>query len=92
MFYFRATHPGKSSEWSLLTKLSLCCFLIVSFKLTPGLVDVVAVEPVVLAIVKSVLGLLGAHVVLKNVDNKDHNDGQESKYLSRVVEDQNVPP
>ena len=76
----------------MLTKLSLCCFFIVSFKLTPGLVDVVAVEPVVLAIVKSVLGLLGAHVVLKNVDNKDHNDGQESKYLSRVVEDQNVPP
>ena len=76
----------------MLTKLSLCCFFIVSFKLTPGLVDVVAVEPVVLAIVKSVLGLLGAHVVLKNVDNKDHNDGQERKYLSRVVEDQNVPP
>ena len=47
----------------MLTKLSLCCFFIVSFKLTPGLVDVVAVEPVVLAIVKSVLGLLGAHVV-----------------------------
>ena len=31
-------------------------------------------------------------IVLNNVDNKDHNDGQESKYLSRVVEDQNVLP
>ena len=61
-------------------------------KLTPGLVDVVAVDSAVLAIVKSVLGLLGAHVVLNNVDNKDHNDGQESKYLSRVVEDQNALP
>ena len=63
-----------------------------SLKLTHGEDVVVAVDPAVLAIVKSVLGLRGAHVVLNNVDNKDHNDGQESKYLSRVVEDQNVLP
>ena len=59
-------------------------------KLTPSLVDVVAVDSAVLAIVKSVLGLLGAHVVLNNVDKKGHNNGQDGEYSSRVVEDQNV--
>ena len=59
-------------------------------KLTPGLVDVVAVDSAVLAIVKSALGLLGAHVVLNNVDKKGHSNGQDGEYPSRVVEDQNV--
>ena len=59
-------------------------------KLTPGLVDVVAVDSAVLVIVKSVLGLLRAHVVLNNVDKKGHNNGQDGEYPSRVVEDQNV--
>ena len=59
-------------------------------KLTPGLVDVVAVDSAVLAIVKSVLGLLGAHVALNNVDKKGNNNGQDDEYPSRVVEDQNV--
>ena len=81
------------SQWSLLKKqFSFCWFCIFSFKLTHGEDVIVAVDPAVLVIVKSVLGLRGAHVVLNNVDNKDHNDGQESKYLSRVVEDQNVLP
>ena len=35
-------------------------------------------------------GLLGAHVVLNNVDKKGHNNGQDGEYPSRVVEDQNV--
>ena len=35
--------------------------------------------------------LLGAHVVLNNVDNTDHNNGQD-EYLCRVVEVQNVLP
>ena len=61
-------------------------------KLTHGEDVVVAVDPADLGIVKSVLGLLGAHVVLRNVDNKDHNDGQDGEYLSRVVEEQNVLP
>ena len=61
-------------------------------KLTHGEDVVVAVDPAVLAIVKSVLGLLGSHVVLNNVDHKDHNDGQDGEYLSRVVEVQNVLP
>ena len=70
----------------------VCWFCIFSLKLTHGEDVVVAVDPAVLVIVKSVLGLRGAHVLLNNVENKDHNDGQESKYLSRVVEDQNVLP
>ena len=59
-------------------------------KLTHGEDVVVAVDPAVLGIVKSVLGLLGAHVVLNNVDKKGHNKGQDGEYSSRVVEDQNV--
>ena len=30
--------------------------------------------------------------MLNNVDNKDHNNGQDGEYPSRVVEDQNVLP
>ena len=63
-----------------------------SYRFADGEDVVVAVDPAVLGIVKSVLGLLGAHVVLNNVDNKDHNDGQDGEYLSRVVEVQNVLP